>query len=468
MVEKGEETEWTTRSYTSSGTGTSTLFSNDIQGTGAVVLSGFINAARLSSAASLSSHRILFFGAGSAGVGVAMQLMSFFTLEGVSEQEARERIWLVDSQGLVYTTRGELAEHKEYFARREYAGPPITDLLDILDSVQPTALMGLSTMSGAFSRAAIETRRLERNTRSSFSYGYRSREPSTFYQGQANYSAGYQEQSQGYNQMAQQSFQLYEQSRFSQNAHAGSSTQGGQAHSYMAPTQSHIYTAAQLSTSDVSADVSASAPAIPATGSTTSEPSTGAVHAFNATDTVDQLRANRRHRRQRRQVHDQWTQQSQASQKVATDAAHKPSDPAPSYGMSPFAHNPVAKTQPNLAPNIGAPPAQQPVASSATPAAPSHTAIPDRYVAKGISSTELPRHFPREHMSQEVSLGYPDLQTHEQVWISPVAAFQRLRFQGAARIFVNPRGLNDAFHCYSPILIWVPVRLQRDLSGSSQ
>jgi len=86
-----------------------------------------------------------------------MQLMSFFTLEGMSEQEARERIWLVDSQGLVYTARGKLAEHKDYFARRDYTGPPITDLLDILEYVKPTALMGLSTMSGAFSRAAIET-----------------------------------------------------------------------------------------------------------------------------------------------------------------------------------------------------------------------------------------------------------------------------------------------------------------------
>ncbi|KAJ7185382.1 hypothetical protein C8R46DRAFT_882112 [Mycena filopes] len=136
------------------------VFNDDIQGTGAVVLSGFINAARLSSAASgkpLTDHRILFFGAGSAGVGVAMQLMSFFTLEGLSEQEARERIWLIDSQGLVYTGRGKLAEHKEYFARRDYKGAPITDLLDILEYVKPTALMGLSTTSGAFTRAAIET-----------------------------------------------------------------------------------------------------------------------------------------------------------------------------------------------------------------------------------------------------------------------------------------------------------------------
>jgi malate dehydrogenase (oxaloacetate-decarboxylating)(NADP+) len=79
------------------------------------VLSGFFNAAKLSSLASgqpLSSHRILFFGAGSAGVGVAMQLMSFFRLQGLSEDEARERIWLVDSQGLVYDARGKLPAHK--------------------------------------------------------------------------------------------------------------------------------------------------------------------------------------------------------------------------------------------------------------------------------------------------------------------------------------------------------------------
>lgn len=92
------------------------LFNDDIQGTGAVVLSGLINAARLSCAASgkpITSHRILFFGAGSAGVGVAMQLMSFFTLNGLSKQEARERIWLIDSQGLVFNSRGPLAEHKK-------------------------------------------------------------------------------------------------------------------------------------------------------------------------------------------------------------------------------------------------------------------------------------------------------------------------------------------------------------------
>ncbi|KAJ7064953.1 hypothetical protein C8F01DRAFT_782468 [Mycena amicta] len=136
------------------------VFNDDIQGTGAVVLSGFINAARLASAASgqpLTSHRILFFGAGSAGVGVAMQLMSFFTLEGLSEEEARDRIYLVDTQGLVYAARGELAEHKHYFARTDYTGPPIKNLLDVLEFVRPTALMGLSTTSGAFTPDIIQT-----------------------------------------------------------------------------------------------------------------------------------------------------------------------------------------------------------------------------------------------------------------------------------------------------------------------
>ncbi|KAG5641479.1 hypothetical protein DXG03_005119 [Asterophora parasitica] len=136
------------------------VFNDDIQGTGAVVLSGLINAARLSSEASglpITAHRILFFGAGSAGVGVAMQLMSFFTLNGLTRDEARERIWLIDSQGLVFDERGPLAEHKKFFSRKDYTGAPITNILDIIDYVQPTALLGLSTISGAFSADVIQS-----------------------------------------------------------------------------------------------------------------------------------------------------------------------------------------------------------------------------------------------------------------------------------------------------------------------
>ena len=68
-----------------------------ISSEGSVVLSGFLNAARLSSSAAgtpLHDQRILFFGAGSAGIGVAKQLMSFFTLLGLSQEEARSRIYV--------------------------------------------------------------------------------------------------------------------------------------------------------------------------------------------------------------------------------------------------------------------------------------------------------------------------------------------------------------------------------------
>ncbi|KAI0066794.1 malic enzyme [Artomyces pyxidatus] len=135
------------------------VFNDDIQGTGAVVLSGFLNAAKLSSAASgrpLNSHRILFLGAGSAGVGVAMQLQSFFKIQGLSEEEARNRIYLVDSQGLIFDSRGPMAEHKKYFSRRDYKGPPMTNLTDIIEYVKPTALLGLSTIKGSFNKEVIE------------------------------------------------------------------------------------------------------------------------------------------------------------------------------------------------------------------------------------------------------------------------------------------------------------------------
>jgi len=91
------------------------VFNDDIQGTGAVVLSGFVNAAKLSSAASgrdLTDHKVLFLGAGSAGVGVAKQVMSFFTLQGLSEEEAKNKIYFIDSQGMITADRPKLQQHK--------------------------------------------------------------------------------------------------------------------------------------------------------------------------------------------------------------------------------------------------------------------------------------------------------------------------------------------------------------------
>ncbi|KAF9013444.1 malate dehydrogenase [Cyathus striatus] len=134
-------------------------FNDDIQGTGSVVLSGFINAARLASSTAgtaLSDQRILFFGAGSAGIGVAKQLLSFFTLLGMSEEEARKRIYTVDSKGLITADRKGLQEHKKYFARADYEGGPLTNLADIINYVKPTALLGLSTIRNAFTEEVVK------------------------------------------------------------------------------------------------------------------------------------------------------------------------------------------------------------------------------------------------------------------------------------------------------------------------
>jgi len=129
---------------------TYTMFNDDIQGTGAVILGGFINAVKQSGVAP-KDQRAVFLGAGSAGVGVAKQLTQFFMNEGLSEEQARKCFWLVDSQGLVTNDRGgTLAEHKVYFSRDDNDGKQYKTLEDIVEYVKPTILMGLSTIGGAF------------------------------------------------------------------------------------------------------------------------------------------------------------------------------------------------------------------------------------------------------------------------------------------------------------------------------
>ena len=127
-----------------------TCFNDDIQGTGAVVLGGIINAVR-ESGIHAKDHRAVFLGAGSAGVGVARQIVQFFIQEGLSEDEARDCFYLVDSKGLVTNDRGDrLANHKLYFSRNDNQGQQYKTLEEVVDHVKPTILMGLSTIGGAF------------------------------------------------------------------------------------------------------------------------------------------------------------------------------------------------------------------------------------------------------------------------------------------------------------------------------
>ncbi|CAG7920722.1 unnamed protein product [Penicillium olsonii] len=127
-----------------------TCFNDDIQGTGAVILGGVINAVKRSGLP-CKDHRAVFFGAGSAGVGVARQIVEFFMREGMTEDEARNCFYLVDTKGLVTADRGDkLADHKVYFARRDNEGAQFKTLEEVVDHVKPSILMGLSTMGGVF------------------------------------------------------------------------------------------------------------------------------------------------------------------------------------------------------------------------------------------------------------------------------------------------------------------------------
>jgi len=74
-------------------------FNDDIQGTGAVILSGIINALK-KTGKPVKDQRAVFMGAGSAGVGVARQIVEFFMEEGLTEDEARKRFWFVDTKVL--------------------------------------------------------------------------------------------------------------------------------------------------------------------------------------------------------------------------------------------------------------------------------------------------------------------------------------------------------------------------------
>ncbi|KAM0335682.1 hypothetical protein ACHAQA_000731 [Verticillium albo-atrum] len=130
-------------------------FNDDVQGTGAVVLGGYIGAVNLSGVP-LEEQRLVFMGAGSAGVGVAKQLVEYYTRRGLSEQQAREKFWLVDTKGLVTRDRGDkLAEHKKYFARTDNNGHQFRTLEEVIEYVKPSALVGLTATFGVFTESTV-------------------------------------------------------------------------------------------------------------------------------------------------------------------------------------------------------------------------------------------------------------------------------------------------------------------------
>ncbi len=127
-------------------------FNDDIQGTAAVVLAGLYSALRITGSA-LRDQTILCLGAGEAATGICDLVVSALAEEGMSEAEARKRCWLFDSRSLVVASRTDLAEHKRPYA---HEGPRITDFAQAVETVKPTAIIGVAAVGGTFTQPVVE------------------------------------------------------------------------------------------------------------------------------------------------------------------------------------------------------------------------------------------------------------------------------------------------------------------------
>jgi malate dehydrogenase (oxaloacetate-decarboxylating)(NADP+) len=98
-------------------------------------------------------QRILFLGAGSAGIGIANLIASTMVQEGLSLQEAQSRIWLYDVKGLLESTRTDLVDFQQPYA---HSHSPINDFVAAIKSIKPTAIVGVSTVGRAFTQQVVE------------------------------------------------------------------------------------------------------------------------------------------------------------------------------------------------------------------------------------------------------------------------------------------------------------------------
>jgi malate dehydrogenase (oxaloacetate-decarboxylating)(NADP+) len=128
-------------------------FNDDIQGTAAVALAGIVGALRITGGR-LADQRFLFLGAGSAGTGIADLLTKTLVAEGLTRAEARARCWLFDVNGLLEASRTDLLEFQQPFA---HPHPPTRDFVAAIESIRPTAIIGVSTVARAFDQRVIET-----------------------------------------------------------------------------------------------------------------------------------------------------------------------------------------------------------------------------------------------------------------------------------------------------------------------
>lgn len=133
-----------------------TTFNDDIQGTGIVALAAILGALNISKQ-KFTNQRVMVFGAGTAGAGIAHQIYEEFMQQGLSSEEAKQHIYLVDKQGLLTNDMTDLTEGQQFFARSTSdLQVPLPTLHAAVSAIQPTILIGTSTQAGAFTEEIVK------------------------------------------------------------------------------------------------------------------------------------------------------------------------------------------------------------------------------------------------------------------------------------------------------------------------
>ncbi|MCT3226743.1 NAD-dependent malic enzyme [Lactiplantibacillus plantarum] len=133
-------------------------FNDDIQGTGIVVLAGILGALNISKE-SIKDQKILSFGAGTAGMGIANQILDELMQAGLTEEEAKQHFYAVDKQGLLFDDTEGLTPAQKAFTRKrsEFSNADeLTNLEAVVKAVHPTVMIGTSTQPGTFTESIIK------------------------------------------------------------------------------------------------------------------------------------------------------------------------------------------------------------------------------------------------------------------------------------------------------------------------
>lgn len=136
------------------------IFNDDMQGTGAIVMASAFSALKVTGGR-WAEQRLVVFGAGTAGTGMADQIHAAMMRDGATPDEAKKNIWLIDIHGLVTDDMRDLPDYQQAYARsrsevRGWSDGEI-DLLTTLRHVKPTILIGTSTAHGAFTEEVVRT-----------------------------------------------------------------------------------------------------------------------------------------------------------------------------------------------------------------------------------------------------------------------------------------------------------------------